>query len=121
MVGSAKILVITLSFARQQGVKRMMKIVAPLGIDVEASLFRRPDEARIVQIALGDQITFASALVAKGSDPFRQFPQKRLRAKVVDGVDGIEPQSVDMILTQPVEGILDKILPHAIAIRHHRS
>ena len=55
----AKVLVVPAVFFCQQGVDRMMKVIRPLRVDAVASLNAIPQQTRIVQVALGDELHLA--------------------------------------------------------------
>ena len=54
----AKIAVITLFLTGQQGMQRMVKVVAPLGIEAEPAQLAGPDYPGIVQVAFRKQQKF---------------------------------------------------------------
>src|SRR3569623_2418619 len=56
----AEIGVIAVAFAGQYGMQRMVKVIAPLGIDAKPAQLAAADDARVIQIAFGDQHEMAT-------------------------------------------------------------
>ena len=75
----------------------------------------RPDEPRIIEIALGDDDDMASERVAFGMRRDGDLAQQVRRAEIEDAVHGVEPQAVEVILRHPVSGIVDDVPPHVVA------
>ena len=44
-----------------------------------------------------------------------QLSQKRIGRLIDDGVNGIEPQRIDVELVDPAQGVLDEVPPHFVA------
>ena len=61
MIDAAKVGVISVGLGSEQGMKRMMKIVAPLCRYCVSAFIMRPQEFGIVQITLGDQVQGAAS------------------------------------------------------------
>ena len=112
-----EILVVPAPIVGEQDVQSMVKIVIPLGIERIAPQFAWSDDAGIVQRTLGDGIN--PPIQALGTSVQRQaeFFEKRLGGVVDNGMDGIEPQCVDVELGDPEEGIVDEKAPDFIAVR----
>src|SRR5690349_11138878 len=95
----------------------MVKIVVPLGIDSVAADPWRVDHSGIIQIALGDKPRVAPEQVCLLMKGLCQLAEHMNRTEVEDLVNCVEPQRVDMILSQPVQSIVDEESPDAIALR----
>src|SRR5262245_41166661 len=103
-----KIPVITAPITGEQNTQGMVKVIIPLGIERKASQLARPDDAGIVERTLGDGAY--PPIQALGVSVQRQAKlfEKRPRGVIQDGMDGVEPQGVDVELGNPVEGIIDE-------------
>jgi hypothetical protein len=75
-------------------VDRVMEIVAPLGIQIVASLFHRSQEDGIIQIAFRDDVELATHPAGNVVRYLLNRPQERTRTAVFDGVHGIRPKAV---------------------------
>ena len=60
-VGEAgEVLVVAIALARERGVQRVVEVVAPLGVDAVATKLPGTHDARVVEVALGDEHEFAA-------------------------------------------------------------
>ena len=98
-----------------------MKIIEPLGVDAIAALGRRPDDTRVVEVAFRDQPGRAAEACGLRVKVLGHFLENMARAEIENAVDGVEAQRVDVILRQPVEGVVHKEAAHAVALRRRRS
>ena len=87
----------------------MVEIVSPLRIEPDSASLRRRDQARVVQIALSDQIHRAPQLTAARVHRFRKLLQERVRGFIVDRVDGVEPEGVYALFARPHGGGVPRI------------
>src|SRR3990170_7535942 len=92
--------------ASQERVQGMMKVVIPLGIQAIAACLTGVDDPDVVQIALRDHIDFSAQHFRFSVHRFPEFLQEVSRAEIEYPVDGIDPDGIDMILRDPVEGIV---------------
>ena len=93
-----------------------MEIVGPLRGEAEAVRLDGADDARIVEIALGDQRQPLSQLRRQVADRAREVLEERHRALVVDRMHRVEPQAVDVVMAQPAERIVDEEAPHLVGV-----
>jgi hypothetical protein len=76
---------------------------------------RRPHDARVVRVALGDQDLRAARLLADALDEERQLLQKRRRRAIDQRVHRVQPQAVDAEVAQPLRGVVQQERAHAVA------
>src|SRR5579864_1611088 len=117
MTDAAEIGVIAGCFAGEKRVHGVMKIIAPLRGQFVSALFAGQQDSRVVQIALGYHVEVASEPFPLKLNLFLKLRQNMPCAKVVDTVNGVEPQNIDVVLFEPENRILDKKLTHRSALR----
>ena len=95
-----------------------MEVVGPLRVEAEPPRSGGQEEARVVQVALGDDVDAAGpSRSARPRDRRRQLLQERAAPRVDDGVDGVEAQAVEVVLVEPVQGVLDEEAADRVAVR----
>src|ERR1041384_1861073 len=94
----------------------MMKVVAPLRIESVAACLRRSDHAHVVQIAFGNRPRRAPKRVRLLVKTLGDLCEQVARADVYDAMDGVEPKRVHVILSQPVERVVNEITTHAVRV-----
>ena len=72
-------------------------------------------EARIVQIAFGDQMNFPAEPLRQLSDRSLELRQKVARTEIVDSVNRVQAQRVEVIVLEPVQCVFDEESPHIVA------
>src|ERR1700740_1806753 len=95
----------------------MVKIVVPLSVEPMAAVPGGIDHAWIIQIALGDKPRIApeqTGLLMKG---LRHLAEHMNRTEVEKPVNKVKPQRVDVVLSQPVQSIVDEKSPDVVAMR----
>src|SRR5580704_12623976 len=95
----------------------MMKIVIPHGCQAPSAYFSRANHVRVVAIALRHQIDKAIELLRHFLDVYGHFLNKGPGRDIQNGVDRIEPQSVDMKFIDPHPRVIQKITANRIAVR----
>ncbi len=80
--------------------ERMVKIVAPLGVQFEAARFARGEETRVIEITLGDERQVASGGGGQFLDFALQLFEKRLGGRVHNRVHGVEAKAVELKIAQ---------------------
>ena len=109
--------VVAVPLSGEHDLKSMMEIVIPLRRVVRDRSIPIPLQmAGGVTVILQNQVHVAFRS-HRASNRLRQFGQYVGRGIVEDGMDGIEPQSIEMIFRQPVEGIVDEEVSHHPAVR----
>src|SRR5215472_13793449 len=92
-----------------------MKIIVPLRVYAVATHLRRTDDTGIVQIAFGDDICQTPQTPRLRLKCAGQFLQDVKRAEIEDTVDRIQAQRINVVLREPVESVVYKEIPYAIA------
>src|SRR6202011_3534188 len=95
----------------------MVEVVIPLGVDPVTANSNRIDDARIIQVALGNEPGLAPERARLALKSFGHFAEHMIRAEVINPVNRVEPKRVDVILSQPVQRIVDEETPYAVALR----
>src|SRR5712692_6372440 len=111
-----KVLIVPKPLFREQRVQGMVEAVVPLRIQSISPEGRSTEQARVVQITLGNQIDLPLQPLGLRVYDVCQFRQEGIGRTVHDSVHGVEPQGVDMARGDPVEGILNEKLPYLIAV-----
>src|ERR1700736_2501705 len=95
----------------------MVEVVIPLGVDPVTANSNRIDDARIIQVALGNEPGLAPERARLALKSFGHLAKHMIRAEVINPVNRVEPKRVDVILSQPVQRIVDEETPYAVALR----
>ena len=95
----------------------MMKVVVPLGVKSVTTDGAGIDDADVFEIALGNDPGLALQALSLVMERFRQFVENMAGPEIVDAVDGIQAKSVDVILGEPVQGVVDDPTADAVALR----
>ena len=94
---AAEVRVVAVALAGQQHEQCVVEVIGPLGVAAPAAERRRADHARVVEPGLGDheraRVGRVNA-VARSRDDVRG-------ARVVDRVNGVQPQAVDVKVADP--------------------
>ena len=85
-----------------------MHVVVPHRVAADAAGARRPDDPRVVGGALGEHEHGPAGGLARRVHGGGQLLDERRRRRVDDGVDGVEPQTVDVEVLDPPAGALDE-------------
>ena len=85
--------VVLLALAGEQRVQRVMEVVAPLRVAVDAAAVLRRDEPRVVGRALGDDPDVAAFTRRARVHRVDELFDERVGAGVRDRVHGVEPQA----------------------------
>src|ERR1700730_12193585 len=95
----------------------MVEVVIPLGVDPVTANSNRIDDARIVHVPLGNEPGLAPERARLALKSFGHLAKHMIRAEVINPVNRVEPKRVDVILSQPVQRIVDEETPYAVALR----
>ena len=79
-----------------------MEFIVPLRIQTVPSGRTRLDHSHIVEIALRDQPGAPSELLRLLMETLRQLRENMASAQIVNAVNRIQPQSINVILSQPI-------------------
>src|SRR5215510_171474 len=92
-----------------------MEIVALLGRNAVATDFSRPRDTRVVEIAFSDERQVTTRLRLELLNFSSEFFEKMHRRGIEDGVHGIDAQSVEVIILEPHQCIVEKKSAHFVA------
>ncbi len=119
-----EILVVALRLAGQRGVHRVVEVVVPLGVQPQAARLAGGDQARVVQVGLGDQ-------EQRTAQPHRQPVHRRgellqevVRPGVAQRVHRVQPQPVQPVVPQPGQGAVHQELADLVrtgGVQVHRG
>src|SRR5512132_4552607 len=98
----AKILEVPLPFSGQGDVHRVVEVIGPLGVETIAASVQGLDEARVIGVALGDEIDAPAERPALVSDRRYDLFQNMQRTLVDDLVRRIQTEPVEVKLGYPV-------------------
>lgn len=112
--GAGEVGVVALGLAGQGGVQGVVEVVVPLGVQPEAVLGARGDHPGVVEVGLRDQEQRAAHLLAQGVDRLRQLLQEVPGAVVVQGVHGVQAESVEAVVPQPGQGAVAEVGAHLV-------
>ena len=111
--------VVALRLARQQHVGRVVEVVVPLtvvegGEAIVVALVQAGDVSCILgrQVPPPREATVGLRFTHRAGDILDDVPTRC----VLDRVDRIEPQSVDPVLTQPEQRVVDHEIAHGLAV-----
>ena len=109
--------VVVVALAGEQHVQRVVEVVAPLRVATHPAVGLRGDEARVVRGALRDQPDVTTLLLGVRVDGVDELLHEGIRARIGDGVHGIQPQRVDAEVVDPVERVLDEVVADLVRAR----
>src|SRR5437762_10029868 len=95
----------------------MMEVIIPLRVQTVTPKFRLPYHTSIVQRAFGDHVhapVESRSLYMHGRG---EFFQKVQCGMIQYGVDGIQPEGVEVVVRNPLQRIRNKKMPDVVAIR----
>src|SRR5580698_1841282 len=102
---------------------RMMEVIGPLRVEPVSTLFGVARYSRIIQIGLRDDMERAPQPGRKFRNAALQLREKVAGAEIEDPVDRVESKSIEVIILEPIECVLDEKPPHivtALAIKIDR-
>ena len=97
--------------------QRMMPLVRPGRVQAVAARVPAADEAGVAAVALGDQEQRAAQVRGERVHLDGERLQDVGRRLVGDGVHGVQPQPVAVIIAQPHQRVVDDEAPHLVAAR----
>src|SRR3954452_3648426 len=95
----------------------MVKVVAPLRIHAKPALTWLKQNARVVEIALGDDVHVPTGAVAYVISNLLDRGEHVQLTRVEDGMGGIEAQAIEVKVLQPGAGVIDNEFTHRRAPR----
>jgi len=108
--------VIAKTFLGQKHMQGVMKIIAPLSVHADAAQLCGPDQPSVVEIAFRNQQALPPVAGGEFLRLLHQLLQKGFSGKIVDGMHRIEPQRIDMEVPEPVQGVLQEVASHLVAV-----
>jgi len=103
-----KVGVVTAAVASEDGEEGVVEVVAPLRIHSVASGFERGDEARIVEVAFGDDDVAAAGVSLEPADFGGELFHEVDGRAVGVGVHGVEAKAIEMVVAEPQEALSQK-------------
>src|SRR4051812_2916253 len=94
----------------------MVEVIAPFRMHSEPTIFDRPKNTHVVQVALRDHMNLPPELGGKCGNLRRKLREKRVSARVKDAVHRIQPQGIEVEFTQPVQCVLNEEKAHLITV-----
>jgi hypothetical protein len=95
----------------------VVEVVAPDRVQAVAVDLHREDQARVVQVGLGNQCFDKAALFGLAAGRQGQLPQEGHGRLIEDGVGGVQPQAVQVEAGEPVFGIVQEVGSDLVAVR----
>jgi len=92
--------VVALALAGEGDANRVVEVISPNGIETVPAVFARSDESYVVPLVLGDE--HHPPRRGRRAHAFGDFGEEVRRAVVDDGMGGVQPETVDVVLTHPV-------------------
>jgi hypothetical protein len=117
LIEFTEVLIISVPFSGEKGMKAMVKIVIPLGVETVTSLRQRIDDPHIIKIAFRHHPNRTSHSLCLSVNGLPDVIQYVLSAEIEDSVDGIDPETIHMIFGHPVKSILNDESPDLITPR----
>ena len=74
------------------------------------------DEAKITVHSVPDRPGIAYAILGPVADGIRQLFEEGIRRMIQDGVYGVQTESVEMKVGDPIKRVIDEVAPYVIAI-----
>ena len=105
LCSASKISVVTVTLATQEDPGGMMEIISPHAIQAVAACIAWSNEPNFITLILGDENH--RAWRCHLTHPFREFHQDMRGTVVTQVMGGIQPKSIDVVLADPVDGILN--------------
>ena len=112
---TVEVLVVLLLFAGQRHAERMVEIVVPLHVEPVTGLAGRSQGSFVVGGCLGDQENLPVEGFGGSVHLVGVLGQERSHRRVDDGVDGIEPESVDVMISNEGDRRVDEVPAHLVA------
>jgi hypothetical protein len=114
---TAEIGVIPGRLAGEEAMHGVVKVIAPMGVQPQAALRDGPDQARIVEVALGNHDQVAARLLRQLLHFRGQLFEHMDGLEAEDGMHRIQPQAVELIVIEPHQRIVDHEAAHLVAVR----
>jgi hypothetical protein len=87
-------------------VEGVVEVVGPLGVEAVAADLAGTDQPGVVQVALGDEHEVTAKLGLERVYLLGQLLEDMHRRGVDDGVDGVDPEAVEVVVPQPHERVV---------------
>ena len=100
--------------AGERDVHGVMPVVDPLRAEAVSAGAARQDHDRVVEVALGDEAQRSPELGAERIGALGDLLQDVRGAprRLMQGVHGVEPQTVDVVVAQPHQGVVRDVVAH---------
>ncbi len=114
-VEAPEVLVVPRLLAGEHGMQRVVPLVRPDCVDAVPARVAAANDARVVAIALGQDEQRAAGCRRQRVDLDGECFEQVHRGVVGDGMYRIEPQSVDVIVAQPHQRVVDHVVANFVA------
>src|SRR4051794_34302019 len=115
LLRTSEITVIPFVLARQQRMKRVMEVIAPDAFQTIPSLFQRTQILRLILVGFGHHEDGAAKLSAERVSLLGNVADDVPWRVVLDRLYRVEPKTIDVVLTDPVESVLHEMPTHLLA------
>src|SRR5690625_3606969 len=95
----------------------MVQIISPLGIMSPTAELRAANHLRVIQVALSDHDGAATSSLSLGMDKCCQFFEEWSSRGIVDRMNGVQSETVEVELPQPVACVFQKEVTDMVAAR----
>jgi hypothetical protein len=85
-----------------------MEVVAPLGVEPVSVGVAGADQARVVEVAFGDDDGAAAGVGFEGIDLGAELLHEIDCGAIHVGMDGVEAESVEVVIAEPHDGVVAK-------------
>ena len=109
-------MVVSAALASQDAAQRVVKVIVPLRVESVTAELSRADQPRVVGGAFGKEKDLAIQLLGPVADGIRQLFEEGIRRMIQDGVYGVQTQSIEMKVGDPIKRVIDKVASYVIAI-----
>src|ERR1700689_5239919 len=97
--------------------QRMVEVVVPLCVHPDPARSDRSDDSRVVVGALRDEKAGPPQAVPQVTDRLGQPGQEGPGGTIDDLVYGVEAETVDVVIGEPLPGVLREVGPDVIGAR----
>ncbi len=108
--------VVTGGVTGQADVEGVVEVVAPLGGQPVPARLPGRDQPRIVEVRLGDQRQRPAEERAQRAGLDGQLLQDVRRPGVDEGVHGVQPETVDVVVVHPHHRVVDDVAPDLVGV-----
>ena len=108
--------VVALPLAGEDGVEAMMEVLVPHRVHAVPTEVPGPHHPRVVEVALGDEQQCPAGARRQVLCPQRHLLEDVHRRGVDDGVHGVDPQAIDVVVAEPHRCVVDEETADLVAV-----